>query len=70
MEVEVIYSNKIGINQTLVSRSMHSFIATFTFKEADKHSFIKNSILTKKNPKSKPCSRIIEQIQLNHHTNA
>ena len=48
MEVEVIYSNKIGINQTLVSRSMHSFIATFTFKEADKHSFIKNSILTKK----------------------
>ena len=48
MEVEVIYSNKIGINQTLVSRSMHSFIATFTFKEADKHSFIKNSILKKK----------------------
>ena len=48
MKVEVIYSNKIGINQTLVSRSMHSFIATFTFKEADKHSFIKNSILTKK----------------------
>ena len=48
MEVEVIYSNKIGINQTLVSRSMHSFIATFTFKEADKHPFIKNSILTKK----------------------
>ena len=48
MEVEVIYSNKIGINQTLVSRLMHSFIATFTFKEADKHSFIKNSILTKK----------------------
>ena len=48
MEVEVIYSNKIGINQTLVSRSMHSFIATFTFKKADKHSFIKIQFWQKK----------------------
>ena len=44
IKVKAIYANKIR-EKPYVS-VMHCFIATFTFKEADKHLFIKEPILT------------------------